>query len=122
MRTILAFAIAPSIPAIIMCITDVPSSFYFAYSYIASCLPGIPAFLILKKKNKESHLAYAVTGFASGALLMMLMNIMHLFNPGMIKAALVFGVCGAMVALLFSVIRGPERRLPKKAAEDSTTT
>jgi hypothetical protein len=110
-RTIAAFIIAPLIPAVLFAAgAGILAS--IAYSYLFSYVLGIPAFLVLQKKRKESHLMYGMVGLVIGLLYVIIPAAisLHIFDPNALLSALLFGALGASVALSFSAIRGNERK------------
>lgn len=116
-RTIAAFLLAPLISASVF-IPSAGAAVGVGYSYVVSYILGIPVFLVLRKKKKESHFLYGSLGFVVGSLYVIIPAIpdIRTFDSNGVIAALMFATIGSSVALCFSVIRGPERKRPIQRA------
>ena len=119
-RTITAFLIAPLIPAFVF-MPGAGDAVSVGYSYAFSYILGVPVFLVLRKKKKESHLLYGSLGFIVGALYVLVPAIpdVRMFDSNGAIAALMFATIGVAVALCFSIIRGPERKRPIQRGTDN---
>jgi hypothetical protein len=107
-RTVIAFLVAPLVPTLAFA-HDAGFTGSFIWSYLCSYIFGIPVFLVLRKRKKESHLIYAMFGLALGALYIVAINLSDLHAETLALAA-IFGVVGAVTALCFSLIRGHETK------------
>ena len=109
-RTIIAFAVAPLIPAAVL---GASGGFFdlLPYTYVFSYILGLPVFLILKTRKKERHMIYGLSGLLMGSLYVLAPALVsfNLGDPNALLSAFIFGVIGAVVALTFSLIRGDER-------------
>ena len=111
-RTLLAFLVAPAAAALIFA-SAAGIAVAFLYSYFFSYVLGVPVFLVLRKKKKETHIYYATAGFLLGALYVLVPAVFDWWMLGReaLVAALMFGCVGAAVAISFSLLRGNERRV-----------
>jgi len=76
-------------------------------SYLVTCLFGIPTILILKKLNKECHLAYAAIGFLIGFICVLFSSGIN--EDGLIAGAM-YGTVGLLTSLCFSLIQGKKEK------------
>ena len=106
-RTVIAFLVTPLIPAAVFA-QSAGLGFSLIWSYLCSYAFGIPVFLILRKKKKESHVHYAVLGFLCGAIYILAIN--YADPIPVLGAALGFALIGGITSLCFSLVRGHERR------------
>jgi len=107
-RTVAAFLLAPAVAALLFA-SSAGLSFALIYSYLLSFVLGLPVFLILRKKKKESHVCYLTAGFVMGAAYILVPASFYWSADALIPS-LMFGCVGSIVALSFSLIRGNERR------------
>jgi hypothetical protein len=107
-RTVAAFIFAPAAAALLFA-SSAGILVAFVYSYLLSYALGLPVFLVLRRKRKESHVCYLAAGFAMGALYV-LVPALFAWSVDALIPALMFGCVGAIVALSFSLLRGNERR------------
>ncbi|MBS0632962.1 MAG: hypothetical protein JSS11_13685 [Verrucomicrobia bacterium] len=110
-RTGIAFLVAPLVSAAAI-VHDAGPLIAGVYAYVISYFFGIPLFLILRRKKKESYLCYAAGGAASAALVALPIVIGSGVWPFM---AILAGI-GAIEGLCFRSIRGPRISGPKDAA------
>jgi hypothetical protein len=102
-RTTLAFALAPLVFVAVL-YHDAGALIAFVYSYMLTYLFGIPTFLFLKRRKKETHFRYAFCGaIAAGVLAMFLFE-------GVLRLIVIFAAVGATEGFCFSLIRGNERK------------
>lgn len=108
-RTFLAFVIAPLVPAIVL-IRDAGPAIALVYAYVLTFLFGVPVFLTLKRKKKESHICYLTCGAASAASVMIVIFLINgARDPRLLPLSLVLALVGAVEGLCFSAIRGNEK-------------
>jgi hypothetical protein len=108
-RTLLAFALVPLVPAAAI-IRDAGPLIALVYAYFLTYLFGVPAFLVLRKKKKESHVGYALCGAAAAASVGIILFVLGGgFEPALLLFALVLAGVGAVEGLCFSLIRGHEK-------------
>lgn len=102
-RTLLAFALVPLVLAAVL-YRDAGAFLAVAYAYALTYLFGIPLFLFLKRRRKETHASYALAGGVSAGVLALV-----LFQ-GVISLIALMAAVGALEGLCFSLIRGQERK------------
>ena len=68
-RTLLAFLVSPLVAAAPFIYRGDPSK-VLLWAYGASCFFGVPLFLALKRKGRETHLRYAIGGALAANFLM----------------------------------------------------
>jgi hypothetical protein len=106
-RTVIAFLVAPLVPAAVF-VHDAGPTFALVWSYVCTYVFGIPVFLILRKKRKESHIRYTTLGSVCGAAYIFAIN--YAEPVGVLDLALIFALVGAATAFCFSILRGHERK------------
>ena len=112
-RTTLAFAVAPLI-LVVALYRDAGALIAFTYPYVLTYLFGIPAFLFLRRRKKETHLRYAFCGAITAGVLALV-----LFQ-GVVFLMFIFAAIGAAEGLCFSLIRGSERKMPIQPPQTTT--
>ena len=109
-RTLLAFIIAPLVPAIAL-MRDAGPAIALVYAYVLTLVFGVPVFLVLKRKKKESHVRYLLCGAVSAAAVMVgIFLIDGATEPKLLLLSLLLAVVGAVEGLCFSAIRGNEKK------------
>jgi len=109
-RTLLAFIIAPLIPTAAL-LHDAGPAIALVYSYVLTYLFGVPVYLTLKKKKKESHIRYLICGAVCAALIFVGMFFADgARDPKLLLVASMLAVVGGLEGLCFNVIRGDEKK------------
>lgn len=109
-RTFLAFAVAPLVPAVLL-VRDAGPMIAGVYSYFLTYLFGVPLFLFLRLKKKESHARYALGGAASAASVGLVIFLLNWAEPKLLLLTAILSAAGAIEGLCFSAIRGREKAL-----------
>ncbi len=105
-RTVIAFIAAPLVPALLFVYSAGPF-LALTLSYFWAYLLGLPAFFLLRRFARERHDLYALIGFSIGFLFIF---VQAPLTGSQFLGALAIGATGAITALAFSLIRGPERK------------
>lgn len=116
-RTGLAFLITPLISAAIIMRSAGPE-FALIDAYGLTCFFGVPLFLMLRWKKRETYVCYASGGAMAAALVLGLILIPAFdFQPAAFVVVLVLSGIGAIKGLCFRAIRGPRIGEPDGAAQ-----
>jgi hypothetical protein len=109
-RTVLAFGLAPLVSAVAI-IREAGPLIALVYAYVLTYLLGVPVFLILKKKKKETHTRYALFGALAAALVGVAIFVFGgTSEPKLLLLPLMLAAVGAIEGLCFSWIRGDEKK------------
>jgi len=130
MRTMVAFVVAPLLPAILPAwqMARAPSQkglsayiFVCCLIYLLQAVVGIPAFLIFSRKGNYRLWPYLLVGICASAVPAAAAVVIK--KDGLLIlafAAVYMGILGALTALLFWLVARPDqKRLAKKTAEIS---
>jgi hypothetical protein len=108
LRTVLAFTLAPLVPALAT-VRDAGPSIALVYAYFLTYLFGVPLFFWLRKRRLESHAAYAIGGAASAGFIGVGLFLLSMAQePKLLILAAFLVAVGAVEGLCFSLIRGPK--------------
>jgi hypothetical protein len=131
MRTIVAFLVAPLLPAILPTwqMAQAPSRGLTAYIfvccliYLLQAAVGIPAFLLFSRKGIHQLWPYILVGFLAAAVLTA--TVVMIKNDGLavlVIGGVYMGILGALTALLFWLMARPDQKPISRRPKFQTET